>query len=99
MFFFGLPAILMAVYGWNFRIFQTINEYQKRKARTKFLYNWMSNAAGAFVTLVRLCFSSPCITPVSLSLYVRCKCLASSELVAALFSGHDNSNTAHFSKH
>ena len=27
------------------------------------------------VILVRLCFSSPCITPVSLALYVRCKCL------------------------
>ena len=29
MLFFGLPAILVAVYGWNFRILQTINAYQK----------------------------------------------------------------------
>ena len=35
----------------------------------------MRNAAGALVILVRVCFSSPCISPVSLSLYVRCKCL------------------------
>ena len=35
----------------------------------------MRNAAGASVILVRLCFSSPCITPVSLALYVCFKCL------------------------
>ena len=35
----------------------------------------MRNSAGALVILVRLCFSSSCITPVSLALYARCKCL------------------------
>ena len=35
----------------------------------------MRNLAGALVILVRLCFSNSCITPVSLALYVRCKCL------------------------
>ena len=25
MFFFGLPAILVAIYGWNFRILQTMS--------------------------------------------------------------------------
>ena len=29
MFFSGLPAIIVALYGWNFRILQTINAYQK----------------------------------------------------------------------
>ena len=41
----------------------------------------MRNAAGASVILVRLCFSSPCIKPVSLALYVRCKCLVYSKYV------------------
>ena len=29
MLFFGLPVILVAVYGWNFRILQTVNAYKK----------------------------------------------------------------------
>ena len=41
----------------------------------------MRNAAGALVILDRLCFSSPCITPVSLALYVRCKCLVYNKYV------------------
>ena len=35
----------------------------------------MRNSAGALVLLVKLCFSSSYITPVSLALYVCCKCL------------------------
>ena len=29
MLFFELPAILVAAYGWNFRILQTLNAYQR----------------------------------------------------------------------
>ena len=79
MFFFGLPAILVAIYGWKFRILQTVNEYQKSTQQGKLVRNFfevgLRNAAGASVILVRLCFSSPCITPVSLALYAHCKCL------------------------
>ena len=35
MFFFELPAILVAVYGWNFRILQTSNAYQKSTQQGK----------------------------------------------------------------
>ena len=31
MVFFELPAILVHVYGWNFRILQTINAYQNKE--------------------------------------------------------------------
>ena len=37
MFFFGLPAILVAVYGWNFRILQTISI--KRALNKESLYD------------------------------------------------------------
>ena len=74
MFFFGLPAILVAVYGWNFRILQTINTYQKSTNKES-LYEISLKLDEKFS---RLCFSSSCITPVSLALYVRCKCLGSS---------------------
>ena len=40
MFFFGLPAILVAVYGWKFRILQTINEYQKSTQQGKLVRNF-----------------------------------------------------------
>ena len=39
MFFFGLPAILVAVYGWNFRILQTINEFLKSTQQGKLVRN------------------------------------------------------------
>ena len=35
MLFFELPAILVAVYCWNFRILQTINAYQKSTQQGK----------------------------------------------------------------
>ena len=40
MFFFGLSAILVAIYDWNFRILQTINEYQKRTQQGKLVRNF-----------------------------------------------------------
>ena len=70
MFFIGLLVILVAVYSWNFRILQTINEYQKSTQQGKLVRNlfevWMRNAVGASDILVRLflqslhytCFSS-----------------------------------------
>ena len=40
MIFFELPAILVAVYGWNFRILQTINAYQKSTQQRKLIRNF-----------------------------------------------------------
>ena len=40
MLFFGLPAILVAVYGWNSRILQTINAYQKSAQQGKLVRNF-----------------------------------------------------------
>ena len=39
MLFFELPAILVAVYGWKFRILQTINAYQKSTQQGKLVRN------------------------------------------------------------
>ena len=42
----------------------------------------MRNSAGKLVTEIRFCFSNSCITPVSLALYVRCKCLLKTQASA-----------------
>ena len=40
MLFFGLPAILVAEYGWNFKILQTINAYPKSPQQGKIVQNF-----------------------------------------------------------
>ena len=50
--------------------------HSTRKVCTRFLQNWTRKSVEALVMLVRLCTSNSCTTPVSIALYVRCKCLS-----------------------
>ena len=47
MLFFGHPAILVAVYGSNFRILQTIKAYQKYTQQGKLVRNYFEIGQGS----------------------------------------------------